>query len=276
MKPRHVIALLLISTLGLEAATIERIEVPSASMETAIPVAVVLPDSYAQDADRRYNVIYLLHGAGDNYHQWIQPGSPLHRLADEYEFIAVCPSTGTNWYFDSPINPQIRMETFVSTELVDYIDRNYRTNATRETRGICGLSMGGHGALYIGIRHKDTFGAVGNIFGGVDLRPFPENWNIKNVIGDQREHPERWETYSVYHQAKNLKDGELALITMIGTSDFFLEVNRALHQQLNEQGVEHHYIETSGAHDLPFAQKALPVMVRFINHYFNTGTGQLD
>ncbi len=133
MKPRHVIALLLISALGLEAANIERIEVPSASMETAIPVAVVLPDSYAQDADQRYNVIYLLHGAGGDYHQWIQAGSPLHRLADEYEFIAVCPSTGTNWYFDSPINPQIRMETFVSTELVDYIDRNYRTNATRPT-----------------------------------------------------------------------------------------------------------------------------------------------
>lgn len=66
--------------------------------------------------------------------------------------------------------------------------------------------MGGHGACYIGFRNKSVFGAVGNIFGSVDLRPFPDNWDIKLRIGGIQEHPENWERFSVVNNLRGLKE----------------------------------------------------------------------
>src|SRR5690606_41468252 len=64
-----------------------------------------------------------------------------------------------SWYWDSPIDPNYQYETFVSEELVKWIDKNYNTIASREGRAITGLSMGGHGGLYLGFRNLDVFGA---------------------------------------------------------------------------------------------------------------------
>jgi len=62
----------------------------------------------------------------------------------------------------------------VSKELIQWVDENYRTIAERGGRAISGLSMGGHGGLFLGFRHQDVFGACGSMSGGVDIRPFPE------------------------------------------------------------------------------------------------------
>ena len=169
----------------------------------------------------------------------------------------------------------MKYETFTVKELVAFIDTTYRTQAMRTTRGIMGASMGGHGALFLAFRNKSVFGVVGNIFGGVDLRPFPDKWNIKLRLGTIQAHPDYWEQYSAITQAKNLKNGELSLLTMVGDKDFFLGVNRALHQLLINNGVRHYYIEAQGAHTSEFGAEAFPVMFRFINNYFTEGSGHL-
>ena len=66
------------------------------------------------------------------------------------------------------------MKLFISSELVKYIDEHYKTIADRKGRAITGLSMGGHGAMWNAIRHKDMFGASGSTSGGMDIRPFPK------------------------------------------------------------------------------------------------------
>ena len=100
-------------------------------------------------------------------------------MADTYGVIIVMPDGGfDSWYYDSPVEPTYRYETFVARELVEYIDSHYRTKAEPSARAIAGLSMGGHGALYLAIRHQNVFGAAGSLSGGVDIRPFPDNWNI--------------------------------------------------------------------------------------------------
>ncbi|WP_242499227.1 alpha/beta hydrolase family protein [Flavobacterium sp. 140616W15] len=82
--------------------------------------------------------------------------------------------------FDSPIDTTFKYETYVIDELVPFIDKNYKTITSREGRAISGLSMGGHGALYLSFKHQEVFGAAGSMSGGVDFRPFPEKWDIKN------------------------------------------------------------------------------------------------
>ena len=263
-----------LATLG--AATVEDLDVRSDKMGRGIPVTVITPDAHSQSAETRFPVAYALHGAGGNNVTFAAADRALRALADRYQVIVVCPDGGlTGWWLDSPIDPAYQYETFVAKELVGFMDQRYRTMAAREKRAIVGGSMGGHGACYIGIRNKAVFGAVGNIFGGVDLRPFPDNWDIKLRIGGKQEHPENWQRFSVVNNLEGLKDGDLAIISMVGSNDFFLQVNRDFNALLQKRGIQHYYIEAKGAHDVPFQNEAFGVMFRFFDHYFKTGQGVL-
>lgn len=257
-------------------ATVEDLDVRSDKMGRGIPITVITPDAYSQSADARYPVVYALHGAGGNNVSFAGTDRALRALADRYQVVVVCPDGGlTSWWLDSPIDPNYQYETFVARELVAFMDQRFRTLATRDKRAIVGGSMGGHGACYIGTRNKTVFGAVGNIFGGVDLRPFPDNWDIKLRIGSKQEHPENWDRFSVVNHLDGLKDGELAIISMVGSNDLFLQVNRDFNALLQKQGIQHYYIEAKGSHDVPFQNEAFGVMFRFFDHYFKTGVGAL-
>jgi S-formylglutathione hydrolase FrmB len=109
----------------------------------------------------------------------------------------------------------------------------------------------------------------------VDLRPFPDNWDIKLRIGTQAEHPEDWERFSVVNNLDGLKDGELAMVMMVGSEDLFLQVNRDLNARLQKMGIQHYYIEAKGRHDVPFENEAFVIMFRFFDNYFRTGVGSL-
>ena len=261
---------------GIHAAQHQGITVRSEKMNRDIAVSVITPDSYAASGTDRFPVVYALHGAGGDHLRYSAEDRPLRMLADRHQVVVVVPDGGvTSWWLDSPIDPAYQYETFVAKELVTYVDRNYRTLAQRGKRAIAGGSMGGHGACYIGIRHKDTFGAVGNIFGGVDLRPFPDNWDIKLRIGTIQDHPENWERFSVVNNLDGLKDGELSIITMVGSNDFFLQVNRDLNQRLQKMGIQHYHIESKGAHDTNYEREAYQVVFRFLDTFFKSGRGSL-
>ena len=143
----------------LSAAVVEEVQVPSPAMNKDVPASVVLPAKYAQDPGAAWPVVYVVHGAGGNHRTYAT--AELTYLADQYGFILVCADGGkTSWWFDSPIDPTYKYETHVTKELVPWIDAHYRTYATRTQRAIMGGSMGGHGACWLGFRHKDLFGAV--------------------------------------------------------------------------------------------------------------------
>jgi S-formylglutathione hydrolase FrmB len=80
----------------------------------------------------------------------------LKTYADEYKVLIVCPDGGnSSWYFDSPVDSTMKYETYIGKEVPDYIDAHYKTIKNRTARAITGLSMGGHGALFIAFRHSN-------------------------------------------------------------------------------------------------------------------------
>ena len=123
-------------------------------------------------------MLYLLHGYSGRYDSWVSLKPTLPQDATRLGMIVVCPDGQNSWYWDSPIDPKFQFETYVSKELVQYIDQNYKTITSPKGRAITGLSMGGHGGLWLGINHPDVFGACGSMSGGVDIRPFPNNWSM--------------------------------------------------------------------------------------------------
>ena len=105
---------------------------------------------------------------------------------------------------------------------VNYIDGHYSTIKDRSGRAITGLSMGGHGALFLAFRHQDVFGACGSMSGGVDLRPFPDNWDIAKRLGRLSEFPDRWAAYSVVNMVDLLKPNSLAITFDLRQQRLFL------------------------------------------------------
>ncbi|WP_315816796.1 alpha/beta hydrolase [Paraflavitalea speifideaquila] len=216
------ICVLLFMVAGVLGATIDTVTTFSASMKKGIKTVVVLPAGY--DKGKTYPVVYLLHGYSGNYADWVKKVKGVGLAADLYNMIIVCPDGNfSSWYFDSPIDSAWRYETYVSKELVNWVDEHYSTIRNRAGRGITGLSMGGHGALYLAFRHQEVFGVAGSMSGGVDLRPFPLNWDIAKRIGSYKDNPEQWEKNSVINLTHLLTKDALALIIDCGTADFSIQ-----------------------------------------------------
>lgn len=252
---------------NLFAAKVDTVQVFSSSMQKETKTVVITPDSYSETFE--FPVLYLLHGFGDNYGGWVNKAPVVKELADLYDVIIVCPDGDRSWYFDSPIDSSFMYETFVSKELVAWVDVNYKTIKNRKGRAVTGLSMGGHGGLYLGFRNQDVFGACGSMSGGVDIRPFPNNWDIAKRLGTQREHPENWEKHTVMNQLHFLTPNSIDIIIDCGTGDFFYEVNQKLHNELIYRNIPHNYITRPGVHNWEYWNNAVKYQVLFFSNFFN-------
>lgn len=253
------------------SAQTDTIRVHSTVMNKDIKCVVIRPHP-ATAGSTHWPVIYLLHGHSGSYAQWPATAPQLQQDADEMGILFICPDGGyDSWYFDSPIDPSVRYETFMSKELIPYIDSHYPTISDRGHRAITGLSMGGHGALYLAIRHKDLFGAAGATSGGVDFRPFPNNWGLKKDLGDTAAQKANWENNTVVHAVDDLQNGQLTLIFDCGASDFFLAVNRSLHQKLLDKKIDHDYIERPGGHNGAYWKNSIDYQILFFQKFFRKG-----
>lgn len=183
--------------------------------------------------------------------------------------LIVCPDGGFgSWYWDSPVDKDFQYETYVSKELVAFVDSKYKTIKDRKGRAITGLSMGGHGGLYLAIRHQDVFGAAGSMSGGVDIRPFPNNWDMAKRMGTYAEQPERWEKNTVINMLHLIKPNSLAIMVDCGTEDFFFKVNEKLHEEMLYRNIAHDYIVRPGAHNWPYWTNAVKYQMLFMSNYF--------
>ncbi len=256
----------LLFALTVQAAKVETVKVRSVAMDKDVNVLYILPDRAVNG--QRCPVIYLLHGYSDNEARWYNAKPELAQIADSKGIIFACPFGNNSWYWDSPVDPSFRYETFISSELIEYTDSHYETIPQREARAITGNSMGGHGAMWNAIRHQDVFGAAGTMSGGVDIRPFPNNWDMKERLGEKSENPENWETHTVINQLDKLQNGGLAIIIDCGLNDFFFDVNKSLHNKLLDRKIDHDYIVRPGQHNWPYWCNAVEYQILFFERYF--------
>jgi S-formylglutathione hydrolase FrmB len=237
-------------------------------MKKEIKAVVIKPDSYA--SGKRFPVVYLLHGYSGNYSNWIEKVPGIKEDADRYQVLIVCPDGGFgSWYWNSPVDAAFQYETYVAEELVSLIDRQYKTITGAAGRAITGLSMGGHGALYLALKHPEVYGAAGSMSGGVDIRPFPNNWDMAKRLGSYASNKALWEENTVMNLLHLAQPGKPALIIDCGTADFFFEVNERLHQELLYRNIPHDYITRPGAHNWEYWKNAVRFQLLYFYDYFN-------
>lgn len=235
-----------LAVLSVNAAKVDTVLVNTTNLETPMKVVVVTPEGYADG--QKFPTAYVLHGYTGDYTDWQRHQPRINDMADRYGMIVVHPDGRDSWYVDSPVNPKVKMETFFVEDLVPFIDKNYPTKADAAHRAITGLSMGGHGAIFLGFRHPDIWGNVGSMSGGVDITPFPNGWNLPTIFGTVEEHPENWENFTAINQIKNIKPGQVNINFDCGVDDFFAGVNESLHKALLEAKIPHDYTSRPGAH----------------------------
>lgn len=162
-----------------ERGTVQRIKIHGKLLEGNLSgdsadryVSIYLPAGYQSESKKRYPVVYFLHGYTDNdakvygfQQHWMTLPAILDTAFSKdpaHEMIVVTPDAYTlfqgSMYSNSVTTGN--WEDFVARELVSYIDSHYRTLPGKESRGICGHSMGGYGAFRIGERNPDVFSAV--------------------------------------------------------------------------------------------------------------------
>jgi S-formylglutathione hydrolase FrmB len=269
MKKTIYILLLLFVFFYAKAAKVDTLQVFSAAMNKNIKTCVIIPDSYKK-SNKKFPVVYLLHGYSGNYATWVKSFKEVTEQVDKYGFIVIgVDGNYSSWYFDSPIDLTFKYETYIIDELVPFIDRNYKTIASRVGRAISGLSMGGHGALYLSFKHQDVFGAAGSMSGGVDFRPFSEKWDIKKRLGSIAEFPENWEKNTVVNMLGLVETNNLNLIIDCGVNDFFIDVNRELHKKMLVLKIKHDYIERPGKHNIEYWENSLKFQLLFFYNFFN-------
>ena len=239
-----------------ETTQADTVKVMSVKMGRNIKNVVIVPEQYLTgDKDRRYPVLYLLHGADGCYSDWSKKTN-LDALATKHGMIIVCPDGQDSWYFDSPIDPTFQFETYVTQELRSYVESHYRTINDREHRAITGLSMGGHGALWLAWRHPDIYGMCGSMSGGVDITTIKDHYKIDKRLGKYAANEALWKSHSVINLVPTLKNDQFIIIDD-GTSDIFIEDNRALHAALQQHKIKHDYRERPGRHSWDYWTKSL-------------------
>jgi len=259
--------------LGMQAiaGNVDTIQIQSNYLKKATKFVVIQPSNQGQqnNTQARYPVVYLLNGYDGNYAQWTKTAPQLAKTADDLKMIFVYPDGGkSSWYFDSPLDSNMQYESYIIKELVPYVDANFPTKANPKSRAITGLSMGGHGGLYLAIRHSDVFGAAGSTSGGFDFRPFPKSWNLPNILGAYETNQTRWYEYTVMRQVELLTNNQLAIIFDCGVDDIFINVNRALHEKLLQLKIDHDYIERSGGHNHAYWRNSIDFQMLFFHQFF--------
>ena len=204
-----------------EASFVDVVAIPAKASGIDIKTTVILPEKALGRNAQNCPVVYLLHGYDGDEKNWLSRKPNLPEIADEKNIIIVCPDGKNSWYLDSPLKKDSQYETFISRELVDYIDKHYPTIPDRKHRAITGLSMGGHGALYNAFKNKDIFGAVGSMSGAVDIKQRGTNYGLIYLLSSMANgNTGNWGDHSVIVQVANLKNKDLAIIIDCGVDDF--------------------------------------------------------
>ncbi|MCE9552216.1 MAG: esterase family protein [Planctomycetes bacterium] len=229
--------------------------------------SILLPNAYKTEPTKRFPVIYMLDGWGGNgmglfYNNAIGQRPFIQNFADENQVIVINFGLPAEWYFDAPMDPKLKFGTFLTTELIDHVDKNYRTLAKREGRAIAGISSGAHGAFLLAFQHPELYIAAGSLAGCPDLTHYVgsrPDWKLPHVLGPHPDHADHWVQCSIEPYLKNIKNQGMGVWFGCGLSDELNADNRKLEQQMKALGIEHTYHEAAGGHNGQYLSGAFQV-----------------
>ncbi len=225
----------------------------SAAHDADVGYCIYLPRGY-ESSDRRYPVIYNLHGAGENeLHGFLEVEALDHGIQSERwpPILMVMPNGGKHTFFKDSYDRRFMSETLIIRELIPFIDANYRTLAGRAGRCIEGHSMGGRGATRLAMKYPKLFCSLFNLAGNVPrtaalFDPSQPHVYPNSYLGPHRQAYVDNDAFELLK--RNLADIKAGLRIQLwcGTQDAgHLPTVREFHAALLAAGVDHTYLEVA-------------------------------
>ena len=220
---------------------------------------VYTPPGYDSNAKKKYPVLYLLHGAGDSEHAWIEAGKA-NRLADNLiasgkmkPMLIVMPN-GFATFQANKLKSEVKkpeisaFEKDLLSDIIPYIQESYNVSAKREKRAIAGLSMGGRQAVTIGLTNLEDFSYVAGFSAAV--RNTSEDKRVSSVLSKPKE-----------------VNAKLNLFWMgCGRQDWLFDTNNKFSEMLSQKGIDHTFYPTEGTHNwhvwIPYLYEVLPLLFK--------------
>lgn len=229
---------------------------PARGANTQGSYLIYLPPSYEQNISKHFPVIYWLHAGFESARQgaWaVQKYDAAIKAGAMPEVIIVLPQVlPVGWYVDSK-DGKLPVEQVIIRNLIPHIDATYRTIARKEGRGIEGHSMGGFGALHLGLKFPNLFGTISAIAPSIlrNLSEEPTYRTYYTFNGDQNYYEEVGPWHLAKLNAVMLDEEKTKLRILCGEYDsHLLPVLYEYHEWLKKLSVEHTFVTVKGAgHD---------------------------
>jgi enterochelin esterase-like enzyme len=249
--------------------------------------SVLLPERYAEQ-DTRYSAVYLLHGLGGDQNSWLQrcminslTDSLMHQASID-QLIYIMPAAYDSYYINN-FDSSFRYMDFFVKELVPAIDSLYRTLPERKHRALLGMSMGGFGAIILGMKHPELFGsavclsaAVRNEPIFIDLPQEKYDSYFGRVYGHGRQANDRitehWMQNSPFYILDSTLISKVQTIHWYidcGFDDFLLPANEAFHRLLIQNNISHEYHVRPGEHNWNYWYRSTVNGLIYLNQVFN-------
>ncbi|MFO0908847.1 MAG: alpha/beta hydrolase family protein [Isosphaeraceae bacterium] len=240
----------------------------SRSLQKASSIAIVFPDDPA--ISRPWSTYYLLHGLSDDHTIWMRRTS-IERYVAGLPLVVVMPDGGRGFYTNAAAPGGLAYEDDLIKDVMPLVERTFPVKAERAGRAIGGLSMGGYGAIKLGLKHHERFASVNSHSGALGLPrqlarddglgPLLQAVFGPNGVGSDND---------LYALLARIDHGRIpALRIDCGVDDFLIEDNRALHKHLESIRVPHEYAEYPGGHNWEYWDEHVKEAIAF--HVKNLG-----
>jgi enterochelin esterase-like enzyme len=280
--------LLSISSIAIsQGKTMESLIIQSKVLGKDVRYSIYLPSDY-ETSQRKYPVLYLLHGYSDDETGWAQFGE-VQKIANETiskgdatQMIIVMPDAGVSWYINDAAG-KVKYEDFFINEFIPFIDSIYKTRNKKQYRAVAGLSMGGYGSFIYAMKHPDLFSAAAPLSAAIhsdyEITEMPDNLkNYKFIelfgidLAVKNRLTETWNKNSVLKLAANVaveKLNQVHYYIDCGDDDRLVKANMELHSIFLDRKVKHEFRVRDGAHNWPYWRSALPEVLKFISESFH-------
>ncbi|PKM69642.1 MAG: hypothetical protein CVU94_02945 [Firmicutes bacterium HGW-Firmicutes-19] len=226
----------------------------SQTLGLSMQMNVILPQREEPSSDKRLPVLYLLHGMSDDHTIWLRRTS-IERYVEQRNIAIVMPSTHLGWYTDMAHGH--KYWTFISEELPKIVHSFFNNlSDKREDNFVAGLSMGGYGALKLGLGASHKFSAVASLSGALDVSAIcleyqhtEENQFWSDIFGEAQK--VKGSDNDLLALALNLKQSNKPLPKIYiwcGTEDFLYDQNMTMKKHLDELNIDLTYEESAGDH----------------------------
>lgn len=226
----------------------------SANLKCNDTVWVFKPSDF--NTKKEYAAVFLLHGHSANYASWSKLAD-LQKLSDKYQFIIICPDgLKKSWYINSPGNKGWQYETFFMSELIPQMKEAYHIDQGKMF--ITGASMGGHGAMWLFLRHPDVFLSAGSTSGVLNLRYSGfRKTTIADILGAYSDDNKAFDDFSVVNHLSEIAGLNKQLIFDSGTEDYLYITSRKFREKCDELKIKATYIAQPGGHTGGYWSKSI-------------------